>query len=221
MKNYDTVIFDLDGTLTDPGEGITRSVEYALGKFGISVSDRSELYRFIGPPLVDSFERFYPLSNAEARRAVDYYRERYSVVGLFENTPYPDIEKVLDALRSAGKRLFVATLKPTAFSVRILEHFGLSKYFELIAGAVMDNHTVETKADIIRKISAECGADLSRAIMIGDRHHDMEGARECGIDAIGVLWGYGGEKELLDTGATYIAKEPNDIITIVKEAASN
>ena len=221
MKNYDTVIFDLDGTLTDPGEGITRSVEYALNKFGISVADRRELYRFIGPPLVDSFTRFYNFSPEDAGRAVDYYRERYSVVGLFENTPYPDIEKVLLSLKTAGKRLFIATLKPTAFSVRITEHFGLSKYFELIAGAVMDNHTVETKADIIRKISAECGADLSRAIMIGDRHHDMEGAAECGIDAIGVLWGYGDEEELLRTGATYIAKKPMDIVDIIEKATSN
>ena len=127
---------------------------------------------------------------------------------------------MLIALKAEGKRLFIATLKPTEFSVRILEHFGFAKYFDLIAGAVMDNHTKETKADIIRKISAECGADLSGAIMIGDRHHDMEGACECGIDSVGVLWGYGDEEELLRTGATYIAKKPNDILKIIKEAAS-
>ncbi len=221
MKRYDTLIFDLDGTLTDPGEGITRSVEYALSKFGIQVSDRRELYKFIGPPLVDSFERFYPMSKAEASQAVDYYRERYRDVGLFENVPYEGIEKLLAFLKGEGYKLLVATLKPTEFSVRILERFGLAKYFDYIAGAVMDNHTKETKAEIITKVAEATGADISRAVMIGDRHHDMEGAREHGIDAIGVLWGYGSEEELKKTGATYIAKEPNDILRIMKEATSD
>ncbi len=215
MKKYDTVIFDLDGTLTDPGEGITRSVEYALEKFGITVADRRELYKFIGPPLVDSFERFYPLSPAEASRAVDYYRERYRDVGLFENTPYEGIENVLSELKENGIKLLVATLKPTEFSVRILEKFGLAKYFDAVAGAVMDNHTKETKADIIAKAAKMSNADLSQAVMIGDRHHDMEGAKEYGIDSIGVLWGYGSKEELTDSGASYIAKTPKDILKIV------
>lgn len=221
MKKYDIVIFDLDGTLTDPAEGITRSVEYALEKFGISVTDRTELYKFIGPPLVDSFERFYSFSKEDASRAVDLYRERYREIGLFENTPYPEIEETLAELRRMGLRLFVATLKPTEFSVRILERFGLAEYFEVVAGAVMDNHTKETKADIITKAVELTHADISHAIMIGDRHHDIEGAREMGIDSIGVLWGYGDEEELTGTGATYIAKEPRDIIEIIEKAASN
>ena len=221
MKKYDTVIFDLDGTLTDPGEGITRSVEYALSKFGISVADRSELFSFIGPPLVDSFRNIYKFSPEDASRAVDYYRERYRDKGLFENTPYEGIKELLSSLKSAGYKLLVATLKPTEFSVRILEHFGLAEYFDCIAGAVLDNHTSETKAEIITKAVNATGSDLSRAVMIGDRHHDMEGARAHGIDAIGVLWGYGDEDELRTTGATYIAAKPDDILKIInKEAAS-
>lgn len=216
MAKYDTLIFDLDGTLTDPGEGITRSVEYALSKFGIKVGGRSELYNFIGPPLVDSFEKYYSFSPEDAGRAVDFYRERYRTIGLFENTPYPGVKELLSELEKSGAKLLVATLKPTEFSVRILERFELAKYFDFIAGAVMDNHTKETKAQIIKKITAATGADLSRAVMIGDRHHDMEGALECGIDSIGVLWGYGDEAELRGAGATHIAKEPKDILDIVK-----
>ncbi len=216
MAKYDTLIFDLDGTLTDPGEGITRSVEYALSKFGIKVGDRRELYNFIGPPLVDSFERYYSFSPEDAGRAVDFYRERYRTVGLFENTPYPGVKELLCELKKSGARLYVATLKPTEFSVRILERFGLSEYFDFVAGAVMDNHTKETKADIIRKITAAEAADLSRAVMIGDRHHDIKGATECGVDSIGVLWGYGDEAELRGAGATRIAKEPKDILELIK-----
>lgn len=201
---YQNLLFDLDGTLTDPGLGITNSVAYALNKFGITVSDRSALFSFIGPPLIESFMRLYSFSREDAERAVAYYREYFSEIGIFENTPYEGIHSTLEQLRSSGKRLFVATSKPEVYARRITDHFSLTPYFEYIAGASFDE-TRSEKWDVIRYALDTCELrDKSRTVMIGDRKHDMLGAQKTGLDAIGVLWGYGDREELASAGATHI-----------------
>ena len=136
---FDTILFDLDGTLTDPGEGITNSVAYALRKYGIEVSDRSELYKFIGPPLKDSFMKYYGFDEDKAEEAIAYYREYFRDTGIFENRVYEGVEDMLRGLQANGKRIVLATSKPEEFAIRILEHFGLRKYFTVVAGASMDS----------------------------------------------------------------------------------
>ncbi len=203
---YEVILFDLDGTLTDPGEGITNSVAYALENFNIAVPDRPSLYRFIGPPLVGSFMEFYGFSRDEALLAVKYYREYFSVRGLFENAVYPQIPETLEALKRAGKRLIVATSKPEPYSVQILEHFGLDGYFEKIAGSTMDE-TRTDKAEVIAYALESRGInDSIRTVMVGDRSHDVLGAKKNGLPCIGVLYGYGNRAELLEAGADVIAE---------------
>ncbi len=207
IKMFHTILFDLDGTLTDPGEGITNSVAYALKHYGITVEDRKKLYPFIGPPLPESFMRYFGMSEETALEAVEIYREYFSTKGLLENRPYDGIEDLLKKLKDAGKRLIVATSKPEEFSVRILEHFGLAKYFDLICGALMHPPKGYGKADVIQDALTRCNiTDLDSTIMVGDRLHDVEGAHKIGLPAIGVLYGYGDRQELETAGADYIAE---------------
>lgn len=211
MSGYENILFDLDGTLSDSAKGIMKGAYIALQHFGIEVEDYSELYRFIGPPLVSSFSKYYGLSNEQAVEAVAVYREYYGKMGLFENELYPEIENLLKELKASGKHLFVATSKPESYSVTILEHFGIAHYFDFIGGATMDG-TIGTKAKVIAHTLKNAKiTDLSKTVMIGDRHHDVDGANEIGIDCIGVLYGYGNEEELKNAGAKYIAKTVQDI----------
>lgn len=212
---YDYVLFDLDGTLTDPGLGITNSVMYALRKFGIEVGDRTTLYKFIGPPLRESFETYYGFSKEKSELATRYYREYFGVTGLYENEVYDGIPELLRALKEQGKSLILATSKPEAFAVEILRHFELYGYFDFIAGATMDN-TRNEKADVIAYALKSCRIpDLSSAVMIGDREYDILGAKRTGLDSIGVLYGYGGCEELKNAGAAYLAERPADILRYV------
>ena len=212
---YDVILFDLDGTLTDSGLGITNSVAYALKKYGIEVTDRTELYKFIGPPLRESFEKYYGFSEKEAEKAVEYYREYYVDKGIFENTVYFGIEDLLKEIRDSGKRAIVATSKPQVFAKRILEHFGLADYFEQITGASLDE-TRTKKDEVIAYVLETCGiSDRSRVLMVGDREHDILGAKKNGIDSLGVLFGYGGYAELKEAGASYIAETVKDIYPVV------
>lgn len=212
---YDTLLFDLDGTIVDSSRGITNCAIYALEKFGITVTDRRELYRFIGPPLVDSFRDFYGFSNSDAEAAVAFYRERYREVGMYENDVYDGIPELLEALRARGKRIFLATSKPEEFAKKILEYLKLDKYFDLIAGATFDRSR-DTKESVIRYALAEGGLVPDGSIvMIGDRLHDVEGAQAVGIDSIGVLWGFGSREELESEGATHIAEAAEDILALV------
>ena len=216
---YDYFLFDLDGTLTDPGLGITNSVAYALEKYHISVKDRRELYPFIGPPLWRSFSEFYGFDEKQTRQAIVYYREYFGEKGLFENEVYAGIPDVLAALKQAGKTLLVATSKPEIYTNRILEHFDLARYFDVVAGATMDE-TRNEKADIIAyALKQIADADPSKIVMIGDRKFDILGARENGIDSIGVLYGYGSRAELEEAQATYIAEEPEDVLIPALELA--
>jgi len=212
---YRYVLFDLDGTLTDPGLGITNSVMYALKQFGIEVDDRASLYKFIGPPLVDSFQRYYGFSAEESRQAVARYREYFAPKGLYENEVYDGVPELLSALRNGGFKILLATSKPEAFAIEILKHFDLYSYFDFVAGATMDGTRMK-KADIITYALEGFGiSDLSAAIMVGDREHDIIGAKENGLDSIGVLYGYGDLEEHKQAGATYIAERPADILTII------
>lgn len=209
---YQYILFDLDGTLTDPGLGITNSVMHALKKYNIEVEDRSTLYKFIGPPLTESFETYYGFSEEESERAVTYYREYFSEKGLFENTLYPDIEYVLQTLKNQGKTLILATSKPEVYAKQILEYFHLDTYFDFVSGATMDKTRVK-KPDIIAYAIEKCNlSDLSKAIMIGDREHDIFGAKSCHMASLGVLYGYGDHHELQKAGANYLAESPKDIL---------
>ena len=213
---YENILFDLDGTLTDPGEGITNSVMYALKKFNIEVTDRSELYKFIGPPLLDSFEKYYGFTPDKSKQALLYYREYFVEKGMFENTVYDGIESLLACLRECGKKLYVATSKPEVYSVKILNHFGLAKYFDFIGGSTLDEKGRIHKADVIEYVLENAKIkDKSTAIMIGDRHFDIEGAKKCGLDSVGVLYGYGDRDELTASNATYIAEKVEDIKRII------
>ena len=212
---YNTVLFDLDGTLTDPGEGITNSVAYALRKYGIETEDKRELYKFIGPPLKDSFMKYYGFSETEALEAIDYYREYFRHKGIFENMVYEGIEDMLRRFHADGKRVVLATSKPEKFAVRILEHFELKKYFTVVAGASMDSSRSK-KGDVIAYALSMCGdIDKSTAVMVGDREHDIIGAKENGLSSMGVLYGYGNETELKNAGADYIAATPADILRLI------
>lgn len=209
---YDIVLFDLDGTLTDPGEGITNSVAYALNKFDISVTNKAELYKFIGPPLVDSFMKYYGFSKEDALLAVDYYREYFGKTGIFENRIYDDIPELLAEIKKSGRKIALATSKPEVYAKKILEHFNLSGYFDFIGGATMDE-TRSKKADVIDYSLKQLGVtDKSKVVMVGDRHHDISGAGQNNINSIGVLFGYGTREELVSAGATHIANQEKEIL---------
>ncbi len=211
---YKYYLFDLDGTLTDPGIGITNSVMYALEKFSIYVSDREELYPFIGPPLADSFRKYYDLDEEQALRAIEYYREYFRAGGIFENEVYERIPEMLEELKGRGAIIALATSKPYEFSVRILEHFGLRQYFDHVGAATMDGR-ISRKADVIRHLLNELGdIDPASVLMIGDRDQDIKGAKANGLHCVGVLWGYGSKEELADAGADYIVSEPSELLSL-------
>ena len=218
MKQY--LLFDLDGTLTDPMVGITSSVQYALEKFGIHVRYLKELIPFIGPPLDDSFQEFYGLSPEDAKKAVEYYREYFVPKGMFENEVYPGITEMLGRFVEAGFTLIVATSKPTAFAKQILEHFGLSEYFSFVGGSELDG-TRKKKAEVIAYILETCAIKPQEAIMIGDRKHDIEGAKLCGLESVGVLYGYGSEEELIKAGADYIVKDEKALEEYLRKQGEN
>lgn len=213
MKQYKYLLFDLDGTITDSETGITRCVEYALNYFGIQVNDLRELSPFIGPPLLDSFKDFYHFNDEQAIIATAKYRERYTDKGIFENELYPGIKELLAEAQQKDKKVILATSKPEIFARRILDYFGLSNYFFFIAGSGLDG-SLHTKTDVINHILQSNNiTELSTVVMIGDRKHDIIGAKNVGIDSIGVLYGFGDYKELSEAGANYIVE---DITTLRK-----
>ncbi|CYU61188.1 MULTISPECIES: HAD family hydrolase [Streptococcus] len=207
---YQTILFDLDGTLTDSGQGILNSVAYALEKMGIEEPDTANLNRFIGPPLYESFSRFYQLSPEDTQSAVDAFRVYFKEKGMFENQLYPGIIPLLEELRTAGKTLVIATSKPEIFAKQILEHFGIAHYFDVIAGASLDSSRI-SKADVIGYAINQLEAFPNNAVMIGDREHDIEGARRHQLPAIGVLYGYGSKQEFEKAGATMIVETVQDL----------
>jgi phosphoglycolate phosphatase len=206
----DTIFFDLDGTLTDPKPGITGSIQYALQKLELPVPTQDELAWCIGPPLRASFVTILG-GERLADRAVALYRERFSDIGLYENSVYPDIEHVLATLHGSPRRLFVATSKPRVFAERIIDHFGLTGHFEYVFGSELDGTRVN-KSELLAYAIETTGVDASQALMIGDRSHDMVGARNNGIRGIGVLYGYGSEQELVEAGASHVCASPRALL---------
>jgi phosphoglycolate phosphatase len=205
-----TIYFDLDGTLTDPKPGITGSIQYALKKLGRAVPSQDELTWCIGPPLHASLKMLTG-TDALADQALQLYRERFSEVGLFENSPYQGIHDTLAAVAATGARMFVATSKPAVYAERIVAHFGLRDYFERVFGSELDGRRVD-KRDLLAYALEEAKVDPRHAVMIGDRSHDVIGARTNGMTAIGVLYGYGSEAELRDAGAHHICAAHPDVL---------
>ena len=204
------ILFDLDGTLTDPKVGITKSVAYALREFGIETKDPDALCGFIGPPLKASFAHFYGMDDADADRAVAKYREYFRQKGIFENAVYPGIPELLGRLEAAGKRLMVATSKPTVFARTILEHFGLATYFCEIVGSELDG-TRADKGEVIACALASSGFGPEQAVMVGDRSYDIIGAAQNRLPAVGVLYGYGSREELEAAGAFGLANTVEEL----------
>ena len=209
-----TILFDLDGTLTDPALGITNAVSYALKHYGID-EDYQNLLRFIGPPLVDSFMEYYGFDQEKAQEAIVYYREYFSDKGMYENEVYNGMENLLAALKDKGYILAVATSKPEEFAKKILDHFHLSHYFTEICGATMDSSRSK-KGDVIAYALNQLKiSNPNTAIMVGDRQHDIVGAHQNQLKAIGVLYGYGDEAEMKEYQADYIAKDLKELMDIL------
>jgi phosphoglycolate phosphatase len=212
-KKY--LLFDLDGTLTDPKEGITKAAQYALKNFDIVIENRDELIPLIGPPLRQSFEDMYGLKGDDALKAVDKYREYFSETGIFENKIFDGIAELLREQKELGKTLVLATSKPTGFAVRILKHFGIYDYFSFIAGSESDG-TRTPKDEIIKYALESVEATPENAVMIGDRMYDVSGAKKNGVQCVGVLFGYGSRRELASAGAEWFAESVGALSTLLK-----
>ena len=208
MARTPAILFDLDGTLVDPVEGITRSIQYALATLRQPVPATEQLLWCIGPPLMESFERLLETPSAElAAQALNHYRRRYNRSGKFENRVYPHIPQALETLKDAGARLFIATAKPTIFASQIAAHFQLDQYFEAVYGSELSGERSD-KGELIAHILATEGLEPSETTMVGDRRHDIIGARQNRIKAVGVAYGYGGPEELAEAGADMIVEKP-------------
>ena len=201
---FDLILFDLDGTLTDPKEGITNCVKYALHHFGIEENDEATLLKFIGPPLYDSFRGIYGFSHDDANLCVEKYRERFSTIGLFENDVLDGAVEILRELKKAGKTTALATSKPLVFAERIVERYGLAEYLDFVVGADLKGG-LNYKDEVINEVLKQAKpSDLSKVVIVGDRMHDILGAKKCGISSIGVKCGYAEENELENAGANFI-----------------
>lgn len=208
---YELVLFDLDGTLTDSGLGIMNSVQYALKKIGRGVENLEELKCFVGPPLAQQFAKFCGFSDEKGHQMVEFYREYYEEKGMLENSVYDGIPEVLEQLKNVGIRLAVATSKPEKYARKIAEHFKIAPYFEFIGGANMDGSRTK-KAEVIEYVLKNCKVeDRQSVLMVGDREHDILGAKACKVSALGVLYGYGDRAELEDVGADWIVSTPAKI----------
>lgn len=216
MMKYTTVLFDLDGTLTKSGIGIKRSFEYALKTLFPDKSWEDSLYDgIVGPPLSYSFKTFFGLDEETSQKAILLYRERYSTVGLFENELYDGVEDMLKKLYEKGIYIALATSKPYDFAVKILEHFNIKQYFSFIGGATMDGK-ISSKTDVLlHTLNNIEEKSLKSILMVGDKHHDLEGAHNVGVDCVGVLYGYGTEAELLACPHRYIANSAKDIYNFI------
>jgi len=204
------VLFDLDGTITDPALGITNSVFYALREMGIPCPAREELFSFIGPPLKWSFAHMFGMDEAATDEAVRLYRIYYADTGIFEAEVYPGLPQALEELKTAGLRLAVATAKPEPFAVRVMAHYGVADYFDTVSGASMDERKTE-KAEVIREALRRMDLTPAGGVMVGDREYDALGAKAVGLPCIGALWGYGSREELTAAGVSAFAEKPGDI----------
>lgn len=209
----ETYLFDLDGTLTDPGTGITSSILYALGKYGIK-ADRSSLYRFIGPPLRETFIEKFSFSREQAEEAVGYYREYFEEAGMFENEVYHGVPELLEKLNKKDKRIILATSKPEPYARKILAYFNLDSYFYYIGGSDM-NGSMSSKPELVAHILKRSGCNSNTAVMTGDRKYDIEGAKANRITSVGAAYGYGGEGELLEAKADFIVHSVSELTILL------
>lgn len=217
MKKYSVIAFDLDGTLTDPAEGLVSGFVYAFRKLKIDYGEREGLKRFIGPSLFDAWQAEFGFTPEQSRHAIDVFREYYNVYGWRENKVYDGIYELLSALRDRGYKLIVATSKPEVTAKRVLELFDLTKYFDFIGGACFDPSR-DQKHKVLKYALDSIGlADYSRAILVGDRVFDAEGARLVGIDSLGVAWGHGSLEELKSSGFVGIANTPSDVLSFFEK----
>ena len=217
MTRYDTVIFDLDGTLTDPKEGIVKSLQYALKEMQLPIPDNETLASYIGPPLQQTFESL-GLSPAQTAEAIRLYRERFVKIGMYENVVYEGIESLLEDLQQCGIKLAIATSKPLPFAQEILRHFKLAHYFDVIAGSNLDG-TNSLKADVIALVISQLPT-VKSAVMIGDRKHDIIGAKAHQLPSIGVTFGYGDYAELSQAGAHEIVNTVQQLHTLLMKSVS-
>jgi len=209
------ILFDLDGTLTDPWEGITRSIQYALKTLEKPVPDAEELRWCIGPPLIESLKRLLGDNGAgQVQEALLIYRERFSKIGKYENEVYGGIPEVLSTLNEKGFSLFVATSKPRVYAIDIVKHFDLEPYFNRVYGSELNGDLVD-KTELINHILSNESIDKETAVMVGDRSHDIIGAKNNGLAKIGVTYGYGTREELMAAGADHLASSPSDIVNIL------
>jgi len=215
---YTHILFDLDGTLTDPKQGITKSVQYSLSKFNIIEANLDKLEPFIGPPLADSFMEMYNFSESEATTAIAYYREYYQDKGIFDNKLYAGMKELLELLTSQQRTLMVATSKPTVFAERILDYFEINSYFQYTFGSNLDGTRID-KAEIIKHILDEQSLNVGSTIMIGDRKYDIIGAHKNGIASIGVGYGYGSEAELSEIKPSFYVKTVQELSKIFQEGS--
>ena len=217
-ENYDLILFDLDGTLTDSGEGITKSVQYALSKLGIEEPDLENLRKFVGPPLIDSFENYYGFSREKAILARQIFNERYQPIGWKENTPYDGIEEVLKALQEEGKMLGIATSKPADTAERVLTYFGLREYFPVFCASPLNGIGGE-KAGRIRAAIEDAkalGCEAKNVIMGGDTKFDVLGAHECSIPCVGVTWGFAVEGEFEACDTEFVVDTMDELLNVLK-----
>lgn len=210
---YDNILLDLDGTLSDNSKGIFKGVINALEYFNIEYRE-SDLNSFIGPPLLDSFMNNYNMDKTQALKAVEVYREYYSVDGLYENTLYDGVKNALSALKSEGKKLYLTTAKPQVFAEKIMVRFGIDHYFEGLYGATLDTSRIH-KEDIIKHVIMSNKLEKRVTIMVGDRYHDIEGAKINGIDSIGVTYGFGSRSELEKAGANFVIDNISELLEIL------
>ena len=210
-----TVLFDLDGTITDSGSGIINSVKYALKKAGRKIPPEDELRKFIGPPLQEQFMKCCGIEEKEAAEMVALYREYYQEEGIFDNRVYDGVMEMLKTLKEAGLKIVMATSKPEKFAKMIAEHFGFAKYFDLIGGACMDGARTKKHEEIQYVLQKSKEKDREKIRMVGDRCYDMEGANREGIRAIGVLYGYGSKEELEEAGADGLAETPEEVVRMI------
>ncbi|OZV23889.1 phosphoglycolate phosphatase [Streptococcus sobrinus] len=215
MTNYQTIIFDLDGTLTDSQTGIINSLTYAFKQMGLPLPAQSQLKKFIGPPLSQSFQDFCGLNDIETQKTISYYRQYFADKGWKENQLLPGARELLAKLKQAGKTLLVASSKPEVFVKQILDHFEIDSYFTVIAGASLDDSRSQKSAVIAHALKTAKIEELKGCVMVGDRQHDVEGAKVQGLPTIGLLLGFGSRQELEESGAIAIAENFQDLEEIL------
>lgn len=215
-KIYNHVLWDLDGTITEPSKGIFASLHYALKAFNCDVEGDEPLRKFIGPPLMDSFQNFCGMDEQTARLAMEKYRELYAEEGIFQCKVYDGVPELMAKIAASGKKNYLATSKPEVFARKLMDHFGLSQYIEFIGGSDIEETRVQ-KWDIINYVIESCklGNKKDQMILIGDRKFDILGAKKCGIQAVGILWGFGSKQEFRENGAELICETPFDVERVI------